>query len=99
MTVSVQKLTLPPPRSIDDAVVGLSSADLSNAYFGRRFNQQPIAMFDIPEPSDTGKALAEFYKDMNALATRGIYLTSFSNEEAMLHKVFLKGHLADGVAR
>ncbi len=80
------------------AVVGLSSIDLSAEYFGRRFNQQPIAIFDVPEPSDTGKALIEFYRDMNSLGERGIHLTNELGEE-WLHKAFLKGHLADAVAR
>ena len=80
------------------AVVGLSSSDLTVEYFGKRFNQQPIAIFDSPEPSDTGKALAEFYNDMHDLGIRGIYLTNDRGEQ-WLHKPFLKGHLADAVAR
>ena len=80
------------------AVVGLSSTDLSSEYFGRRFNQQPIAIFDVPEPSDTGKALVEFYTDMHHLGKRGIYLQNEIGKE-WLHKPFLKGHLADVVAR
>ena len=44
--------------------VGLSSTYLSAEYMGRRFNQQPIAIFDVPEPSDTRKALVELYKYM-----------------------------------
>ena len=58
---------------------------------------QPIAIFDVPEPSDTGKALVEFYKDMQELGTRGIYLKHNTGEE-WLHKPFLKGHLSDAVA-
>lgn len=73
--------------------------DLSLDYFGKRINQQPIAIFDIPEPSDTGKALAEFYTDMKMLGSRGIYLQGPPGEEPVLHKAFLKGHLADAVAR
>ena len=80
------------------AVVGLSSTDLSGEFFGRRFNQQPIAIFDLPEPSDTGKAMVEFYRDMNELGSRGIFLTN-SSGDVWLHKAFLKGHLADAVAR
>ena len=79
-------------------VVGLSSTDLSAEYMGRRFNQQPIAIFDVPEPSDTGKAMVEFYKDMQQLGERGIYLRDEVGDE-WLHKPFLKGHLADAVAR
>ena len=79
-------------------MVGLSSTDLSREFFGRRFSQQPIAIFDVPEPSDTGKALVEFYRDMQELGTRGIYLKHRTGEE-WLHKPFLKGHLADAVAR
>ena len=82
------------------AVVGLSSADLSPEYFSRKINQQPIAILDIPEPPDTGKALAEFFMDMKTLGSRGIYLTSpLPGVKPVLHKVFLKGHLADAVAR
>jgi hypothetical protein len=44
-------------------VVGLSSIDLSREYFGSRFNQKPVAIFDIPEPCSTGKALIKFYKE------------------------------------
>ncbi len=72
--------------------------DLSHEYFGKKINQQLIAIFDILEPSDTGKTLAEFYKDMNTLALRGIYLKCHSDEKLMLHKAFLKGHLGDAVA-
>ena len=81
------------------ATVGLASMDLSFEYFGRRFNQQPIAIIDLPEPSDTGKILREFYMDMKNLAIRGILLKGKDGGEPWLHKPFLKGHLADGVAR
>ena len=80
------------------AVVGLASTDLSREYFGRRFNHQPVAIFDIPEPPDTGKALVEFFKDMKELSLRGLYIHD-SVRGAWLHKPFLKGHLADAVAR
>ena len=73
--------------------------DLSHEYFGKRINQQPVAIFDIPEPSDTGKALVEFFTDMRKLAVSGIYLQNSSGKEPVLHKAFLKGHLADAVAR
>ena len=76
----------------------MSSVDLSSEFFGRRFNQQPIAIFDVPEPSDTGKALVEFFEDVKSLGTRGVYLSNSPDDE-WLHKVFLKGHLADAVAR
>ena len=79
-------------------VVGLASTDLSAEYFGRRFNQQPIAIFDVPEPSDTGKALVEFYRDMKMLGSGGIYV-EHKTDGRWLHKAFLKGHLADDVAR
>jgi len=78
--------------------VGLSSSNLSCEFFGRRFNHLAIAFFDIPEPSNTGKALVEFFQDKRSLGTRGIYLSNSQGEE-LLHKVFLKGHLADVVAR
>ncbi len=76
----------------------MPSTDLSGEFFGRRFNQQPIAIFDVPEPSDTGKALVEFYTDMKILATGVIYLANESMGR-WLHKAFLKGHLDDVVAR
>ena len=80
------------------AVVGLASTDLSREFFGRRFNHQPVAIFDIPEPPDTGKALVEFFKDMKELSLRGLYIHD-PVRGAWLHKPFLKGHLADVVAR
>jgi hypothetical protein len=52
----------------------------------------------VPEPSDTGKALVEFFEDVKSLGTRGVYLSNSPDDE-WLHKVFLKGHLADAVAR
>ena len=76
----------------------MSSVDLSSEFFGRRFNQQPIAIFDVPEPSDTGKALVEFFEDVKCLGKRGVYLSN-SEDDEWLHKVFLKGHLAHAVAR
>jgi len=78
--------------------VGLSYTYLNSEYFGRRFNQQPIAIFDVPEPSNTEKALAEFYLDMHHLGQRGIYLENELRKE-WLRKPFHKGHLADVVAR
>ena len=82
------------------SIVGLYSVDLSVEYFGRRFNQQPIAIFNAPEPSNTGKALIEFYRDIHSLGERGIYLTNQLGQD-WLHKPFLnKDHLlADAVAR
>jgi hypothetical protein len=53
-------------------VVGLSSIDLSREYFARRYNQKPIAIFDIPEPCDVGKARIEFYKEMRTLSIQGL---------------------------
>ena len=79
-------------------VVGLSSIDLNKDYFGRRFNQQPIAIFDLPEPSNTGKALVKFFTDMKTLSSRGMYIKD-PEKGQWLHKPFLKGHLADAVAR
>jgi hypothetical protein len=40
---------------------------LSGEFFERRFNHQPIAIFDFPEPLDTGKAMVEFYREMNEI--------------------------------
>ncbi len=81
------------------AVVGLSCSNLSYEYFGRRFNQQPTTIIDLPEPSDTGKILRGFYMDMKNLAIREILLKGKDGGEPWLHKPFLKGHLVDGVAR
>ena len=71
---------------------------MSGEFFGRGFNQQLIAIFDVLEPSDVGKALVEFYTDMKILATGGIYL-AYESMGRRLHKAFLKGDLADVVAR
>ena len=79
--------------------MGLASVDLSFEYFGRRFNQHPIAIIDTPEPSDTGKVLRDFFLDMKNLALRGIFLKRKEGGDEWLHKPFLKGHLADVVAR
>ena len=81
------------------AAVGLASVDLSFEYFGRRFNQHPIAIIDMPEPSDTGKVLREFFLEMHDLAVRGVFLKGKQGGDEWLHKPFLKGHLADAVAR
>jgi hypothetical protein len=82
-----------------NAIYGLSSSDLSYEYFGRRFNQQPTAIIDLPEPSDTRKVLREFYRDMNVLVIRGVFIKGINGGDQWLHMPFLKGHLADGVAR
>jgi hypothetical protein len=79
-------------------VVGLSSIDLSREYFGRRFNQKSIAIFDIHEPCDTGKAFIEFYKEMRTLSMQGLYIHD-PERGLWLHTPFLKGHLANAVAR
>jgi len=52
------------------AVVKFSVTDLSYDYSGRRLNQQPIAIIDLPESSDTRKILQELYWDMNDLAMK-----------------------------
>ena len=81
------------------AVVGLSSCDLSSEYFGRRFNQQPIAIIDLPEPSNTGKVIREFFMDMQSLGERSLWMKDYNGGDNWIHKPFLKGHLADAVAR
>ena len=78
-------------------VVDLASTYSSGKYFGIRFNQQTIAIFDVHEPYNTWKALVEFYNDMKIAGYRGMYLT-YDNGR-WLHKASLKGHLADYVAR
>ena len=89
-----------PFNRIFYAIVGLSSCDLSSEFFGRKFNQQPVAIIDIPEPSNTGKVMLEFFEDMQRLVVRGIWLTDYKSGGAKwLHKPFLKGHLGDAVAR
>ena len=65
---------------------------------GWRFNEHPLAIFYIPEPLNTRKLLAEGSQDIRSLGTRGVYLLNSQKEEC-LHKVFLKGHLANDVAR
>ena len=80
------------------AVVGLASTDLSREYFGSRFNHQPAVIFDLPEPPNTRKALVEFFKDMKELLLRGLHIHD-PVRGAWLNKSFLKGHLADVVAR
>ena len=80
------------------ATVSLASVDLSFEYFGRRFNQHPLAIIDMPEPSDMGKVLRECFLEMHDLAVRGLLLKGKKGDE-WLHKPFLKGHLADVVAR
>jgi hypothetical protein len=52
-----------------------------------------IAIFDVLEPSDTGKELVEFNTDMRHLGERGICLTN-KHGEVLLHKPFLKGPLS-----
>jgi hypothetical protein len=46
---------------------------LSGELFGSSFNQQPIAIFDLPDPSNTRNALVKFYKDMQEPGTSGIF--------------------------
>ena len=82
-----------------NAVVGLSSTDLSYEYFARRFNQQPIAIIDLLEPSDTKKILRKLYRDVSVLAIRGVFIKGINGGVQWLHKPFFKGHLTDGVAR
>ena len=79
-------------------VVCLSSIDLSTEYFGRRFSQKPIAIFDISEPCDTRKALIEFLKEMRTLSVQGLYIHD-PERGPWLYKSFLKEHLADALAR
>ena len=82
------------------AVVVLASCDLSSEFFGRRFNQNPVAIIDISEPSNTGKEIREFFGDMQRMAVRGIWLIDYKGGGAKwLHKPFLKGHLENAFVR
>ncbi len=43
------------------AGVGISCLDVDDAAFGKTFNIQPVAIFGVPEPSNTCKALREMF--------------------------------------
>jgi len=43
------------------AGVGISCLDVDDAAFGKAFNIQPVAIFGVPEPSNTCKALREMF--------------------------------------
>jgi len=72
-----------------NAIVGLASTDLSYEYSGRRCNQQPIAIIDLPEPSDTRKILRDLYKDMNVLVIGEFFTKGINGGDQWLHKPFL----------
>ena len=44
--------------------VGLSCLDLPDEAFGKKFNAQPMALIDAPEPSNTSKLLRELFNDL-----------------------------------
>jgi hypothetical protein len=56
------------------------------------FNQQPIAIIDLPEPLHKGKVLREFHKDMNDLAIlRGIFMKRFKRGRPMASQAVFEG--------
>jgi hypothetical protein len=83
------------------AGVGISCLDIDDEAFGYAFNIQPLALFEIPEPSNTCKVLREMFLDLKRAGEYGIYLPreEGDNKEIYLHKAFLSSIWADGVAR
>jgi len=57
--------------------VGLSCLDLLDEAFGKKFNAQPIAVIDAPEPINTCKVLRELFNDLVRAHEFGIFLPSF----------------------
>jgi hypothetical protein len=45
------------------AGVGISCLDLNDEAFGTSFNIKPVAIFNVPEPSNTCEALREKFLD------------------------------------
>jgi hypothetical protein len=81
--------------------VGLSCLDLCDEAFGKKFNSQPIALIDSPEPSNTCKVLRELFIDLVRAHEFGIHLPKSTNpaDGDYLHKVYCAQMWQDGVAR
>ncbi len=83
------------------AGVGISCLDVDDAAFGKAFNIQPVAIFNVPEPSNTCKALLEMFLDFKTAGEYGILLSRGKgyDDDTYIHKVFNCAMWADGVAR
>ena len=83
------------------AGVGISCLDLNDEAFGKAFNIQPVAIFNVPEPSNTCKALREMFLDLKTTGEYGILISSGTgrDDDAYIHKAFNCAMWADGVAR
>ena len=81
--------------------VGISCLDVDEDAFGKAFNVQPVAIFDMPEPSNTCKVLREMFLDLKRVGEFGIYLHRGGEEDPELytHKAFVASMWCDGVAR
>ena len=83
------------------AGVGISCLDVDDAAFGKAFNIQPVAIFGVPEPSNTCKALREMFLDFKTAGEYGIFLSRETSrgDENYIHKAFNCSMWVDGVAR
>jgi len=82
--------------------VGISCLDVDEAAFGKAFNIQTVAIFNVPEPSNTCKALREMFLDFKAAGEFGIVLSRGNGggeDDTYIHKAFNCAMWADGVAR
>ena len=75
---------------------------MDEAAFGKAFNIKPVAIFNVPEPSNTCKALREMFLDFKTAGEYGILLSRGNGggeNETYIHKAFNCAMWADGVAR
>jgi hypothetical protein len=83
------------------AGVGISCLDLNDEAFGKAFNIKPVAIFNLPEPSNTCKALREMFLDFKTIGEYGILLSRGTrrDDDVYIHKAFNCAMWADGVAK
>ena len=81
--------------------VGISCLDLDDEAFGKAFNIKPVALFNVPKPSNTCKALRDMFLDFLTAGEYDILLSRGTrrDDDAYIHKAFNCAMWADGVAR
>ena len=83
------------------ASVGISCLDLNDEAFGKAFNIKPVAICNLPEPSNTCKALREMFLDFKTAGEYEILLSRGTrrDDDVYIYKAFNCAMWVDGATR
>ena len=79
--------------------IGVSCLDISDEVFSKLCNEEPVAIFDIPEPKQPSTTLKELFLDMRRLGEQGMMLPCPISKQIEVKKCFFPGWAADTPAR